>query len=267
LVESGDPAQLNRARDLLAKRGWQLSESISALTQTITLNFSRKARLSHKMTLAQIQGIRVQLAVTISLGMGFVALLGWLSHRAWRRTRTHVAQLQHQSVTDPLTSLPNRRAFTKRLDEEIARARREQTPLVLLGLDLDHFKNYNDKHGHLAGDALLREIAVNWQPLLRGSDMLARVGGEEFSVIMPNCKADDIPQLISRLRAAMPQGQTFSAGIARLSDQDDAQTLMARADLGLYSAKRSGRNRTAAEESALVSVDGNVMPNLARASA
>jgi diguanylate cyclase (GGDEF)-like protein len=244
LAVTGNTKQVAQARTLLAAKGWQLSESISALTQTITLNFSRKARMSYLSSVEHMQTVRWQLAASVLGAIALVALLGWLSHRAWRTTLVEVQRLQHQSLSDPLTGLANRRAFSKRLDADLDRAKREHAPLVLILIDLDHFKQFNDRHGHPAGDALLKDIAALWQPLLRSSDMLARVGGEEFAIIMPGCKANDVEHLLARLRATTPSDQTFSAGVVHIEPHDSIATLIARADRELYAAKRGGRNRT-----------------------
>jgi diguanylate cyclase (GGDEF)-like protein len=243
MIESDDANGVIRARELLADQGWRLSESISALTQTITLNYSRLAQLSHTQILQRMNELRMQLVASVLGAIALVALLGWLSNRVWRTTSVELQRLQRQSTTDSLTSLPNRRAFRNQLGAEIERAKRDKLPLVLVAIDLDYFKRFNDAHGHPAGDALLKDLASAWRPLLRESDMLARVGGEEFAILMPNCRADDIEHFLARLRTAMPRGQTFSAGIAKLEDEDSALQLIARADAALYQAKDSGRNR------------------------
>ena len=110
-------------------------------------------------------------------------------------------------------------------------------------MDLDHFKAYNDTHGHPAGDTLLAQTATAWQRLLRAGDTLARLGGEEFAVLLPNCTSSDAARLADTLLRAMPHAQTSSAGITQWAG-DTADTLLARADAALYHAKHSGRNRT-----------------------
>jgi diguanylate cyclase (GGDEF)-like protein len=254
MIETDGASGVIPAREILADQGWRLSESISALTQTITLNYSRRAQLSHAQILERMNELRTQLVASVLGAIALVALLGWLSNRVWRTTSIELQRLQRQSATDSLTSLPNRRAFRNRLGTEIERAKRDQLPLVLVAIDLDYFKRFNDAHGHPAGDALLKDLAAAWRPLLRDSDMLARVGGEEFAVLMPNCRTNDVEHLLARLRTAMPRGQTFSAGIAKLEAEDSASQLIARADAALYQAKDSGRDRAShSVELALVS--------------
>jgi diguanylate cyclase (GGDEF)-like protein len=112
-------------------------------------------------------------------------------------------------------------------------------------LDLDNFKAFNDAHGHLAGDRLLKQAAAAWQAQLRPGDVLARLGGEEFAVLLANCSLADAASVVERLRTSTPGSQTCSAGLAASSPEDAAETLMARADAALYAAKDGGRDRLA----------------------
>jgi diguanylate cyclase len=110
-------------------------------------------------------------------------------------------------------------------------------------LDLDGFKHFNDRRGHQAGDRLLKQAAASWASHLRASEMLARYGGEEFSLLLPGCTLKDAKQLLERLRSAMPDGETVSAGIACWDEHEGADALVGRADAALYEAKRAGRDR------------------------
>jgi diguanylate cyclase (GGDEF)-like protein len=154
-----------------------------------------------------------------------------------------LARLEEVARTDDLTGLLNRRAWEERLPRELARAGRNSNPLCVAMLDLDHFKNYNDERGHQAGDRLLKQSAAAWVTELRASDTLARYGGEEFTVALPGCTLDNAKDLVERLRAAMPSGQTVSAGLACWNGRESAEELVGRADAALYEAKRSGRDR------------------------
>ncbi|HET9323737.1 MAG TPA: diguanylate cyclase [Gaiellaceae bacterium] len=154
-----------------------------------------------------------------------------------------LAQLQETARTDDLTGLPNRRAWEEELPRELARAARDSRPVCVAMLDLDRFKRFNDHRGHQAGDRLLRQAASAWASHLRVSDMLARYGGEEFSVLLPGCTLEDAHLLVQRLRAAMPDGETVSAGIACWDETETAEELVGRADAALYTAKRGGRDR------------------------
>jgi diguanylate cyclase (GGDEF)-like protein/PAS domain S-box-containing protein len=148
--------------------------------------------------------------------------------------------------SDALTGLPNRRALDDQLPREMARALREGSPLCLAIIDIDHFKAYNDTHGHLAGDVVLRDCAAAWDGELRGEDMILRFGGEEFLVVLPNCGPADATEIVERLRAATPDGQTCSAGLAAWLPGESVDELVGRADKALYEAKESGRDRLVA---------------------
>ena len=113
-------------------------------------------------------------------------------------------------------------------------------------VDLDRFKDYNDEHGHQAGDRLLKQLAAVWRDVLRPTDVLARYGGEEFVVLLPNCPLDEARDVIERLRVTIPGDETCSAGIATWDGQESPEALVSRADAALYRAKREGRNRTVA---------------------
>jgi diguanylate cyclase (GGDEF)-like protein len=154
-----------------------------------------------------------------------------------------LGQLSALARTDPVTGLPNRRAWEEELEQAIARARRHGYPLALGLIDLDRFKRYNDDHGHPAGDALLAEAAACWRGALRVTDFLARYGGEEFAVLLPDCPPGEVFGLLERLRAATPGAQTVSVGVAHLADGEGPDTLLARADAALYRAKGAGRDR------------------------
>ncbi len=154
-----------------------------------------------------------------------------------------LAEVEALAHSDSLTGLPNRRALEQQLPREMARARRNRFPLCLAILDLDHFKSYNDTHGHLAGDVALRDCAVAWDSELRGEDAIARFGGEEFVVVLPDCKLELGAEILERLRAVTPDGQTFSAGLACWDFAESANDLLDRADIAVYEAKRAGRDR------------------------
>jgi len=145
--------------------------------------------------------------------------------------------------TDPLTGLANRRTWDEALWLEQERARRTGVPLCVAMLDLDHFKAYNDRMGHQAGDLLLKEASAAWRAQLRDVDTLARWGGEEFALLLPACSLEQAEKVLKRVRSSTPEDITFSAGIARWDEHESALHLMQRADSGLYSAKQNGRNR------------------------
>ena len=160
-----------------------------------------------------------------------------------------VGTLEGLARTDGLTGIANRRAFDETLAAELAQLARSGAPLSLLLIDLDHFKRFNDTHGHQAGDRFLVDVATVWQRELRPSDSLARYGGEEFVVVLPNCSTDAALRVAARLRGAVPGRETVSVGVATHGPGETAAELIARADAALYRAKKGGRDRVVASDS------------------
>jgi len=165
------------------------------------------------------------------------------------------ADRQRLVMTDPLTGLANRRAFDGEVTRLIAQLRRSGQPAAVAVLDLDHFKKVNDQYGHSAGDAVLRTVATILPAVLRGGDFVARVGGEEFGVLMPNTAHDQAMVIMERLRRSVgeaataiaadrPVSVTVSIGVAMLDSARPFEYSWNRADEALYQAKESGRNRT-----------------------
>ncbi|MCX5745997.1 MAG: GGDEF domain-containing protein [Proteobacteria bacterium] len=164
-------------------------------------------------------------------------------------------EIYRMSIMDGLTGVHNKRYFLEFLERELAASTRQGTPLSLVMVDIDHFKKINDTHGHLAGDAALKEMCARLKPRIRKTDLLARYGGEEFAVVMP---ATDLPaalQFAEVLRALVEEEPfsydvikipcTISLGLAQVDPVNPGKPddLIERADAKLYEAKRSGRNR------------------------
>ncbi|WP_432574525.1 GGDEF domain-containing protein [Kineococcus sp. SYSU DK005] len=161
------------------------------------------------------------------------------------RLRAQTAQLADLARTDALTGLPNRRSADEHLDRAAGRADAGGAPLALALLDLDRFKQFNDAFGHPAGDALLAGAAAAWRAQLSGTGvLLARWGGEEFLVAAEGPHAADLPGLLQRLRAVVPGGRSFSAGVAHRAAGEPVAAVLARADAALYAAKAAGRGCT-----------------------
>jgi diguanylate cyclase (GGDEF)-like protein len=179
-------------------------------------------------------------ALTVLLAL----LLLWSMARTQRANRALLEKMSRLAQQDGLTGIANRRTLDEAVPVEFARARRSNQPLTLVMIDLDHFKRYNDRRGHAAGDALLRAAAQSWAKQLRPTDLLARYGGEEFTLVLPACSDDQAAQLVDRLRPLLPDRQTFSAGIATWDTDETPNELVQRADRALLRAKKAGRNRT-----------------------
>ena len=168
-----------------------------------------------------------------------IALL--IGHELERRDL--VRRLAIGARSDPLTGMANRRAWEEELPSALRRAERLGHPLSVVLIDLDHFRAYNERHGHPAGDSALREVGVRWRGQIRDIDLLARIGGEEFGLLLPGCDDEAALEIVNRLRADIPEGLTASAGIVAWAIPLTAEQFVAEADRALYRAKRDGHDR------------------------
>ncbi|AZC15524.1 diguanylate cyclase [Pseudomonas sp. CMR5c] len=170
--------------------------------------------------------------------------------------REHLEEQRQKALVDPLTGLPNRAAWSERLEHEVSQWQRHGNSLLLAMLDLDHFKRINDSYGHLAGDKVLKIIANVLRKRLRGTDFIARFGGEEFVLLMPDTPWAAGTRLVETLRAAIeacpfhfkgePVTVTVSIGLSAFKAGDRSDLVIKRADQALYRAKDAGRNRVEA---------------------
>lgn len=161
-----------------------------------------------------------------------------------------VDELETLSITDPLTSIYNRRKFNEMLTMEIERSKRYQNSLSIIMCDIDHFKKINDTFGHDVGDKAIRKFSKQIHENIRETDMFARWGGEEFMILMPNVSAKNAHSVAEKLRIIIEKTEvetagsfTASFGVTDLMFDDTAETFIKRADQTLYKAKRGGRNR------------------------
>lgn len=155
-------------------------------------------------------------------------------------------ELEHLAAHDPLTGVANRRRLAQELDRQIARARRERTPLSVVTLDVDELKEHNDVHGHAAGDRLLKHVASTWAAAVRPGDLIARTGGDEFVALLPDCSHAAAERLAARLRGEVAAACGCSAGTACWDGRESADELLARADSTMYDAKRAGASNRSA---------------------
>jgi len=153
------------------------------------------------------------------------------------------AEVRSLALRDSLTGLGNRRAWEEALPRQMALAARSRKPLCVALIDVDGFKGLNDRDGHLAGDRVLSESARAWAVEVRASDLLARYGGDEFALLLPDCTIDRAMEIVSRLEEAC-EGVSFSTGVARWDGVEDADALLRRADDALYLAKSQGGGRS-----------------------
>ena len=203
----------------------------------------------------QVSGfwLRQMTVVEVSVGVAVIFLFGYLV----TRLRDREARLLVMSITDALTGIANRRHFITLFERELERAKRYKTPLSCVLIDLDHFKRVNDKYGHMAGDRVLVTAAQVFKSILRAHDVLARWGGEEFVVLLPQTDLPGAEAMAERCRRALEEARiplgdgrtvrvTTSLGVAchPFPAAETGDDLLLRADTALYEAKESGRNRS-----------------------
>lgn len=184
--------------------------------------------------------------VTTSVGLGLFAF-AYIT-----RQKSEIEANLAEARTDVLTGLANRRAFDEELSRRLSQLQRQGTRLCLQIIDIDSYKLFNDSHGHHVGDAVLREIAERLNESARKMDIVARIGGDEFAILLPGCSLDDASMAAERTRAAICEKPlhfedeeiwiTISCGLAEAELDDDVRSLVRRADSALYAAKDAGRN-------------------------
>lgn len=170
--------------------------------------------------------------------------------------RSKLEEARKQAITDPLSGLTNRRYFDARLREMAEEAERNGTALSLMMIDIDHFKHFNDQHGHRVGDEVIKLVANILTGALRGTDLAARYGGEEFAVLLPRTAFSQAVSLADRFRLSLASRPlvkrgttkelgrvTVSIGVAAFKPHEPVEAFVERADDALYQAKRGGRNR------------------------
>ncbi|WP_111767923.1 diguanylate cyclase domain-containing protein [Nakamurella deserti] len=219
---------------------------------TLTPTLQRLLRPGSLCALPVRSGDRVTAVLTVNWddrvdGLGdrrirAIALLADQAGVALRQVAL-LGELEQLALTDTLTGLPNRRSWDQTLDALLHGMAADGRPLSVALVDLDHFKRYNDTFGHAAGDAFLRVFAAHADGVLRSADTVARWGGEEFAVALPDCRGRAAAEVLERIRQGVPDGQTCSVGYATWDGTETAAELMARVDGALYAAKGAGRDR------------------------
>ena len=171
-----------------------------------------------------------------------------------------IESIRNEALTDALTCIANRKKFDMTMDAEILSARAEGDPMCLLLTDIDHFKKFNDTHGHQTGDQVLRLVAAILSQNVKGRDLAARYGGEEFAIILPKTALANAFEVAEQIRKAVAKKElikkstgevigrvTLSLGVAELNSKDTIKSIIARADECLYVAKGAGRNNVQTE--------------------
>ncbi len=224
--------------------------------------FPLKLTAAHGIFAVAIYGLAAELSPTesptpamLSLAMfaGTMSVVAVIMNGLTAQLNQLMERLEAAARTDPLTDLLNRRAFQETFDAELARTSRTGDQLGLIVLDLDGFKAYNDRHGHPAGDRALQRLALVLEHCMRAVDRIARVGGEEFAILAPECDTAGAMAVAERVRRAVEvefgrpdEALTASFGVVSTGGGSMRSELVAAADRALYEAKDTGRNRIVA---------------------
>jgi diguanylate cyclase len=244
----------------------QIMAMIEATAGSATNYSESLADVSQKLGAADRDGVRSIIESLVVATKDMEKTNNALEARL-KASKHEITQLQHnleavrnESLTDPLTTLANRKFFDLALDKAMTESAKSGEPLSLLMTDIDHFKKFNDTFGHLTGDQVLRLVAQAVKQNVKGQDVAARYGGEEFAVVLPRTALQQALTVADHIRRAVMGKElmkrstgehlgriTISIGVAVLRADDTAQSFIGRADAGLYAAKRSGRNRVICE--------------------
>jgi len=241
-----------RLSEFTAKLHQPFFPNHSELASVAILPLMRQNKLMGSLNLGSLKKDRFQANIGTQFLQHLTAVMSACIENA--RLQENIKQL---GLLDPLTAINNRRFFDQRVAEEVNLAQRNNTPLSCLFIDLDHFKNINDTHGHQAGDEILKRVAHIFNETMRTSDVLARYGGEEFVILLADTNSQDAYDIAERLRNIVAETSftisseislnvTLSIGLSTLDDNDHITTtqhLVSFADQAVYVAKESGRNR------------------------
>ena len=264
------PTRLTDRIDKVSSRVMDEIEQVMSMVDSAVGNAStysaNLAGVSQQLGSADRDGLRaiveglVQTAKDMELANSKLEARLTASKQQINQLQENLEVARTESLTDPLTSLSNRKFFDQALTNAIAEANAQNETLSLLMTDIDHFKTFNDTFGHLTGDQVLRLVALSVKQNVKGQDIAARYGGEEFAVILPNTTLRAGVTVAVHIRRAVMSKElmkrstgehlgrvTISIGVAVSRPGDTAQSLISRADACLYAAKRNGRNRVICE--------------------
>lgn len=250
--------QINKLIDLLST----LEQQMSAFDQTSQIaanktidqwfinlgalgSFTRQLSYAQEARASDLQRRNLYLAMAVlAYSLLMVGFHSWTKDKQNRQFLLEMESLHNETRRDPLTNLLNRRGWNYHTNKTLKKlAKFGRTPVGIAILDIDHFKKYNDTFGHDAGDQRLVQFANLLKSHFRPCDMVARIGGEEFAVFLPNCTVEDAKRIIDRIRTATDCNIAFSAGIAGLEECRNIEKAISVADQALYVAKSNGRNQ------------------------
>lgn len=241
---SGDPARRAQAMQVTASEIVQFQHASQALGQLAEAYRQRADRVAQESDEIARRTDLLLVALTTAMITALSGLALWV-WRGDRRRTEDLKVLEQEANLDPLTGVANRRRWDRALADAMRDCAANGESLSVVMVDLDHFKRFNDTYGHPAGDRHLQAVARLLVDATRRHDLVARLGGEEFAVLLIGSEADDARRVVDRVQPRIPGGQTMSAGVAEWNGSESGEELIARADLALYRAKAAGRNRLA----------------------
>src|SRR5277367_1168139 len=262
-----EPEQIREHLHVLDRKQWWLWSTTVAVILLLTLavaSFAFPAMLSrdestYSFYLNQAVRALVGLVLVFSVYLVYQQLqLSRLRHevadqmQSLAKVETLASEVYKLAALDQLTGLYNRRSGEQRLAQEISRAQRHGRPLTVLLMDLDGLKQINDRHGHAAGDTVLKGFADRLQRAIRGSDLAVRLGGDEFMALLPECRLEEVRHVMARVEGLEVEYEShhipcsFSRGWTDYQPGETAEQFMKRADTALYENKRAGKRRVVA---------------------
>jgi len=262
-----EPEQIREHLNHLDRRQWWLWSTTVAVLLLLTLavaSFAFPAMLSHEESSYSFylnQAVRALVGLVLVFSVYLIyqqVQLTRLRHevadqmQSLIKVETLASEVYKLAALDQLTGLYNRRSGEQRLAQEISRAQRHGRPLTVLLMDLDGLKQVNDRHGHAAGDTVLKGFADRLQRAIRGSDLAVRLGGDEFMALLPECRADEVRHVLARLEGLEFEFDDqklrlqYSRGWTDYAPGETPQELLKRADQALYEDKRAGKRRVVA---------------------
>ena len=266
-VPQFEPELIREHLHLLDRKQWWLWSTTVAVILLLTLavaSFAFPAILSHEESTYSFylnQAVRALVGLVLVFSVYLVyqqVQLSRLRHevadqmQSLAKVETLASEVYKLAALDQLTGLYNRRSGEQRLAQEISRAQRHGRPLTVLLMDLDGLKQINDRHGHAAGDTVLKGFADRLQRAIRGSDLAVRLGGDEFMALLPECRAEEVRHVLARLEGLEFEFDDqklrlqYSRGWTDYAPGETPQELLKRADGALYENKRAGKRRVVA---------------------
>jgi diguanylate cyclase (GGDEF)-like protein len=243
MYRTNDANLTKRASDLVLNSEIDLFRVLNVSITNLAEDIATRAQTEASQRQRTDQVLFTRLLWFFGFALAGILMFSLIAWNFWQQRAKLLQQLDELARTDSLTNLTNRRAWNEEFPQRLERAKRNQQPITVAMIDLDHFKRFNDTRGHIQGDAFLREMGSALRSSFRVNDFIARYGGEEFVVAFENCDLEQAQVLLERLSTVIPYSQTFSAGITQTDGSEMPEAVLDRADKAMYAAKQNGRNQ------------------------